>query len=99
MLAQQRVKLAGHSGRKIGDLVIFYGDPLAVRARQHQPRIAQAKDLKCAENLRFLATHHVRDGVVINAQAGHDGDAAGLHPCKPGRNVAESGWAGALGRL
>ena len=99
MLSQQGEELTGHEGRERLDPARLDPDPFAVGSGQHQEALAQFEQRQRAEHLRFLAAHDVRHALLFATQAGHDGDAAGLHPGQVRRDVGEAGWASAVGRF
>ena len=51
------------------------------------------------KHLGFFTSHHVRHAVFVNAQTGHDGNSAGLHPCKLRRNVIEERYGNLIDAL
>jgi hypothetical protein len=103
VLAQQRIKLAGHVGAELFDAPRAYRHPFAVGAGQHQRGVVQAQLLQGAKDLNLLAAHDIRHTVVLAAQTRHDGQLPGPQPgqsaghlVKAGRALAVRGFQPAL---
>ena len=99
MLAQQRKELARHEGTKVQDAAGAHAGPFAVGTGQHDVGVLQPQQLQCAEDLYLFTAHHVRNTVMLAAQAGHDGDPPRLNPCQPLSQIVKPGRARAVGRL
>ena len=91
MLGEQAIDLAGHEGPKARHLATANSGPFAVRARQDEQTVRETGQPHGAEDLDFLAAHHVGHVALAVAEAGNDGDAAALDPVQVLRQLGRPG--------
>ena len=98
MVLQRGVDFAGHVSRETGDAAAAHRRPFRVRAGENAQSVRDAG----AEDLCFLAAHHVGDAVSLGHKARHDlyrPEARRIDRDTPRRHVGEPRRTRHIGRL